>query len=151
MQSSEEVYDHLADVHTGPERLATFSRSHSWVGEKNSPSTSLVLTVWVGRGETVIHRTTAGQGLPWFPRLPPTRSWALWAAERVELSRDLGLGGREGRTQGIGLGSRLGGKPGEESESESERSQSATAGTRVLARPSRGRLFSSQNAAGQGM
>lgn len=34
MQPSEEVYDHLADVRTGPERLATFSRSHSWVGKK---------------------------------------------------------------------------------------------------------------------
>lgn len=45
----------------------------------------------------------------------------------------------------------LGGKAGEESEGESERSQSATAGTRVLARPSWGRLSSSQNAAGQGM
>lgn len=29
-----EVYDNLADAHTGPERLASFSRSHSCVGEK---------------------------------------------------------------------------------------------------------------------
>lgn len=34
MQSFEEVYDHLVSVRTGPERLASFSRSHSCVEEK---------------------------------------------------------------------------------------------------------------------
>lgn len=34
MQSFEEVYDHLVGVRTGPERLASFSRSHSCVEEK---------------------------------------------------------------------------------------------------------------------
>lgn len=94
MQPSEEVYDHLADVRTGPERLATFSRSHSWVGKKNSPSTSPVLTVGVGRGRngnTEHYHRTSTAAAP--SRLLPTWSWALWAAERDEQSPGLGLGG----------------------------------------------------------
>lgn len=98
-----------------------------------------------------LHSTTAGQGLPWLPRLPPNRSASCGQQSGMSSPGGLGLGEREESTQSFGLGLCLDGKAGEKSEGESERSQSATAGIRVLARPSWGRLSSSQSAAGQRM